>query len=272
MSIPLSVIAIAKNEEKRIDECLQSVYGWVDEIVVVDDQSTDRTFELAKKYTDKVFTRKMDLEGRQRNFGVDKARNAWVMMLDCDERVTPELKEEIIATINKNEADVSAYWIRQICYLGKAELKYGGWASEHLRIYHKDRLRWKEDPYDLVHPGFIDDKTKHRGVILNHKLIHYNFADIEDFIRKVNSYTTKEAMKWHISGRKMSFGRAVLRMFDRFFRRYVRRQGYKDGFYGFIAALISGFYEMLAYAKFREVREFGFYKEKFLTNDIEIPD
>jgi glycosyltransferase involved in cell wall biosynthesis len=259
--IPLSVVVIAKNEEKRIAECLRSVCGWVDEIIVVDDESRDGTVRIAQQYTNKIFSRKMELEGRQRNFGVAQARNEWVMMLDCDERVTPELKEEIIETVKKNDPEMCAYWIKQICYLGNVQLRYGGWGNEHGRIYHKQRATWREDPYDLVHPGLVRTDSKYKVLVLKNALIHYNFKNLEDFVAKTNRYTTLEAIKWHLGGKgaKMPLGRALWRTVDRFFRRYIGRKGYKDGFWGFIAAILSSFYEILAYAKLREVRDFGFY-------------
>src|SRR5687767_2475186 len=91
---PVSVVVIAKNEEKRLEDCLKSA-SWAREIVVLDDMSTDRTVEIAKKFTDKVFQRQMDIEGRHRNYAYSLATQDWVLSLDADERVTPELAEEI---------------------------------------------------------------------------------------------------------------------------------------------------------------------------------
>ncbi|MBF0511894.1 MAG: glycosyltransferase, partial [Candidatus Omnitrophica bacterium] len=91
MTVPVSAVIIAKNEQSRIKDCIESIYGWVDEIVIVDDQSTDETRAIALKYTDKIFTRRMDLEGKQRNFGASCARHDWILLLDCDVRITDEL-------------------------------------------------------------------------------------------------------------------------------------------------------------------------------------
>ena len=99
--LALSVVIIAKNEQSRIKDCLESVHGWADEIVVVDDESTDDTRTIALKYTDTIFTRHMEIEGKQRNFGASKAKNDWIMILDCDERMTDELKEEIAVALKK---------------------------------------------------------------------------------------------------------------------------------------------------------------------------
>jgi len=95
-TIPLSVVIMARNEEKNIPDCLESVKGWVDEIVLVDDFSTDETLNIAKKYTDKIYQKKWELEGKSRNFAYSKASHDYILSLDCDERITPELRDEII--------------------------------------------------------------------------------------------------------------------------------------------------------------------------------
>ncbi|MCA9406476.1 MAG: glycosyltransferase family 2 protein [Candidatus Omnitrophica bacterium] len=262
MKVPLSVVIIAKNEEKQIEECIQSVNDWVDEIVVVDDDSTDKTAEIVSKYTDKIFQRRMDLEGKQRNFGVSKTRNNWVMMLDCDERVTPELKEEIKTTLANPDPVIVGYWVPQINYLGDFQLKHGGWTAPHIRLYNKNHLRWKEIPQDVVHPGIEIDKG-YKGGNLQYSLIHYNFASVEDFIKKVNRQSTLEAIKWHISKKNMTQGKAIWRMVDRFFRRFVGKGGWKDGYYGFVGAVLSGFYEFAAYSKLKEIRERKAYLKEY---------
>ena len=258
MKIPLSIVVIAKNEEKRIKECMESVCGWSDEIIVVDDNSTDNTIKIAREYTDKIFSRKMDLEGKQRNFGVAKAKNDWVMMLDCDERPTEELKKEIETVLAKEKGECAAYWVPQINYLGEVQLSYGGWANPHVRLYNKNYVKWSEAAYDVVHPG-IHIAPGCKGGNLKEALIHYNFANIEDFISKVNRQSTLEAVKWHLDGRKMTLGKALWRTIDRFFRRYIGKKGYKDGYYGFIAAVLSGFYQLAAYSKYLEIKERGIY-------------
>jgi hypothetical protein len=90
--------------------------------------------------------------------------------------------------------------------------------------------------------------------------MHYNFTNIEDIIKKTNHSTTLEAVKWSMDGRKMGMGRALWRTIDRFFRRFVGKKGYKDGYYGFVLAVMSGFYEFAAYSKYREIKEKGYYR------------
>lgn len=261
MSLPLSVLIIAKNEQSRIKDCIESVAGWADEIVVVDDESSDDTRSITLKYTDKIYLRHMDLEGKQRNFGASKAKNDWIMILDCDERLTDDLKEEIAVALKEGDPKIAAYWAPQINYLGDVQLNHGGWSSPHIRLYNKNHAQWSEAPYDVIHPGFKVQEG-YRGANLKAKNIHYSFRNVEDFIAKINRYSTLEATKWYLDGRKMSFGKAMWRSWDRFFRRFILKKGYKDGYYGFVAAVISGFHEFAAYSKYREIKEKGYYLPK----------
>jgi glycosyltransferase involved in cell wall biosynthesis len=248
MTLPLSVVIIAKNEQARIKECLESVYGWSDDIVVLDDVSTDNTREIASRFTDKIFIRHMELEGKQRNFGASKVKNDWVMLLDCDERLTEELKNEIAVVLKEGDPKIAAYWAPQVNYIGGAQLNHGGWSNPHIRLYNKNYVKWSEADFDVIHPGlkFAED---YRGGNLKGKTIHYSFPDVENFIAKINRYSTLEAIKWHLDGRKMTTTKAMWRSWDRFFRRFIAKQEYKGGFYSFLAAALSRLHEFFAYVK-----------------------
>ncbi len=258
MPLPISAVVIAKNEESRIKDCLENVHGWLDEIVILDDESTDRTREIAGAYTDKIFIRRMELEGRHRNFASTKAKNDWVLLLDCDERITDELKSEIAAALQNGDPKTVAYWAPQINYLGDVQLNHGGWSSPHIRLYNKNFVQWSEAEYDVVHPGFKIAQG-YSGANLKCKSIHYSFRNMENMIAKINRYSTLEATKWYLDKRKMSCGKAMWRAWDRFFRRFVAKKGYKDGYYGFAAAVVSGFHEFAAYSKYKEIKEKGYY-------------
>jgi len=266
MPVAVSVVIIAKNEHNRIKDCIESVHGWADEIVIVDDESTDDTRTIASKYTDMIFTRRMELEGKQRNFGASKAKNDWILLLDCDERMTDDLKNEISLIIKDGDVKTAAYWAPQINYLGDVQLNHGGWSNPHIRLYNKKYVNWSEANYDVIHPGlkFLDG---HRGGNLKSKSIHYSFRNTEDFIAKINRYSTLEATKWYLDGRKMSTSKAMWRAWDRFFRRFISKKGYKDGYYGFVAAILSGFHEFAAYSKYREMKEKGYYIDRFKAKE-----
>ena len=258
MPLPLSIVIIAKNEQGRIKDCLKSVHGWANEIIVVDDESTDQTRDIASRFTDKIYRRAMDLEGRQRNFGVSQASNDWVMMLDCDERPTLELKKEIEQILSNPPEMTVAFWIPQICYLGDVQIKYGGWSNPHLRLYHKKYVTWNESEFDIVHPG-MRTTPGYKGANLKESLIHYNYKNVEDVFQKVSRMSTLEALKWHLDGRKMTKGKAMWRTVDRFFRRYVGKKGYKDGYWGLVLSVSSALYEFIAYSKYVEIKEKGYY-------------
>jgi len=243
----LSVVVLTKNEERNIKDCLESVSGWVDEIIVLDDESADKTVEIAGKYGAKIIHRKMDVEGRQRNFGYAQARNQWVLSLDADERVTPELKEEISAAISK-ETPCNGWTIPRRNYVGDYWARYGGWyPSPQLKLFRKDKFRYEEA---AVHPrAFMDDPCGH----LKADIIHYSYRNLEDFIGKMNNQTTREAQKWHAQNKPMRLGKFIWRSYDRFFRAYLGKKGWKDGYLGFVLAYFAGLYQFLSYLKYREL-------------------
>ncbi|MCM8758104.1 MAG: glycosyltransferase family 2 protein [Candidatus Omnitrophica bacterium] len=246
--IPLSVVIITKNEEKNIRDCLESIYDWADEIIVVDDESTDKTIEITRQYTDKIFIRRMDNEGRHRNWSYSQAKNIWVLSLDADERITEELKKEINEVLNKNHSYV-AFSIPLRNYIGERWIRYGGWyPAGKVRLFKKDKFKYEEVG---VHPrAFIDGECGH----LKSDIIHKGYKNFEEFINSINNQTTLEAKKWLDTNRKMTLLHAFWRAIDRFFRRFIRKRGYKDGFYGFMIGFSDSLYQILSYAKYRELK------------------
>lgn len=242
----LSVVILTKNEESCIAVCLESV-KWADEIIVVDDESTDKTMEIVKKYNARIFSRKMDIEGKHRNWAYAQAQNQWVLSLDADEVVTPELRIEIIQAIEFG--DFVAYDIPLRNFIGNYWVKHGGWyPASKVRLFQKDKFKYEESE---VHPrAFIDGACGH----LKSDIIHRGYPDLEHFLNSVNRQSTLEAVKWIKTKRKMTLLWASWRAVDRFFRRYIRKESYKDGMYGFIIAFFDTLYQILSYAKFREMQ------------------
>ncbi|MFH0855155.1 MAG: glycosyltransferase family 2 protein [Candidatus Omnitrophota bacterium] len=242
----LSVVILTKNEESRIAECLESV-KWADEIIVVDDESQDNTAEIVKKYTNRIFRRKMEIEGRHRNWAYAQAANSWVLSLDADERITPELKEEIGKTL-ANEPGESGFTIKRKNYIGEYWVRHGGWyPSPQLKLFRKDKFRYEEAE---VHPrAFLDGACGH----LHSDMLHYSYKNLEDFWAKLNKQTTWEAYKWRKQDKPMRLGRFLWRTYDRFMRAYFGRKGYKDGFIGFVVAFNAGLYQFISYLKYREL-------------------
>ncbi len=245
--IPVSVVVITKNEEDNIADCLESV-TWADEIIVVDDESSDRTREISGKYTDKVLVRKMENEGRHRNWAYSRASNDWVLSLDADERVTGELAEEIKELV-KGQPGYKGYAIPRRNYIGDHWLRYGGeYPAAQLRFFLKDEFRYEEAE---VHPrAFMEGGWGH----LKNDIIHYSHRDIADYLSSLNNQSTLEALKWYNTGRKMTLGHALWRAFDRcFYRRLIRKRSYKDGVYGLVVAVFSGLYQLVSYFKYWEM-------------------
>ena len=246
--IPLSLVVITKNEEDNIEKCLSSAYGWADEIVVVDDQSTDATVVLAEKYADKILHRRMDNEGTHRNWAYAQAKNEWVLSLDADEYVTEELKKEITEAIK--DPNFHAYSIPLRNFIGSYWVQYSGWyPAGKLRLFMKSRFKYEEVG---VHPRvFLEGETGH----LTKDIVHKGYPDFEHFLTSLNRQTTLEAIKWIQTGRHMSLGRAIWRTMDRFPRSFIRKRGYKDGFIGFMIAFFASLYQIMSYAKYWQMKK-----------------
>ncbi len=255
-NIPLSVVILTKNEESRIGECIKSVAGWADEIIIVDDESRDNTREIAEKLGAKVFVRKMDIEGKHRNWAYAKAKNDWVFSVDADERPTEELRKEINEVITKTE--YVCFGIPFRTYIGDYWIRWGGWyPAPKVKLFRKSRFRYEEVE---VHPRIIvEGKCGH----LRYDVIHYSYRDWGDFLNKSNKQTTFEALKWYKlslenpkkARYKMNTFHALWRTMDRFIRAFIVKKGYRDGFTGFMIAYFSSLYQIVSYAKYRELEK-----------------
>jgi glycosyltransferase involved in cell wall biosynthesis len=243
--VPLSVVILTKNEAGRIRDCIQSV-RWADEILVVDDESTDDTVQVAESLGARVLRRKMDIEGRHRNWAYAQAKHEWVLSLDADERVSAELAQEVTGLLS-NGAPYETYAIPRRNYVGDRWIRHGGWyPSAQLKLFKRSVFRWEET---TVHPRAISDRP---CGTLAHDLIHYSYRNLADFISKMNRQTTLEAQKWLLDGRRVTLGKVLWRSVDRFFRAYIGKRGYRDGFLGFVAAALGGMYQCLAWIKYTE--------------------
>ena len=194
----LSVVVITKNEGSRIADCLKSV-SWADEVLVLDDDSTDNTVDLARSLGASVHVRRMDIEGKHRNYAYGLAKNPWILSLDADERVTPELKEEILETLQYNPS-CNGYAIPRRNFLGQVWVRYGGmYPSAQLRLFRKGVFKY--DELAEVHPqAYMPDP---RGT-LKSDLLHYTYRDFTDAINKLDRQTDLESKKWFREKRKIS--------------------------------------------------------------------
>lgn len=247
--IPISVVTLTKNSQEIIDDCLKSVQGWVGEIIIVDDMSTDKTLELVGKYTDKIFTRKWDKEGIHRNFAYAKAKYDYILSLDSDERVTPGLKEEIIK-IFKEGPKYNGYNLPHKNYIGNYWIRYGGWyPNAKLKIFKRSIFKYEEEAE--YHPRAFMEGDRYT---LKNDLIHYAYRDFKNLFSKLNHQTDFEAKKWARDNRKMSFAICLGKMFSRFIKYYFVKNGKADGFVGFMMAYAGALYQLMAYAKYWEIK------------------
>lgn len=247
--IALSVVVITKNEGGRLADCLKSV-EWADEIIVLDDQSTDNTLDVARAHGAKVFERAMDIEGKHRNYAYSLAKHDWIFSLDADERVTPELKQEIIETLEKNP-QCNGYTVPRRNFMGNTWVRYGGmYPSAQLRLFKKGLFRYDEQAE--VHPqAYMSDP---RGA-LKADILHYTYRDFTDAISKLDRQTDLEAKKWFRENRRVGVFSVLRKMIDRFWKAYISKRGYKDGVIGLFLAVNSGMYQFLSFAKYWEMKK-----------------
>ncbi|MBE9503976.1 MAG: glycosyltransferase family 2 protein [Proteobacteria bacterium] len=239
----LSVTIITLNEERKIRDALESV-KWADEIVIVDSGSTDKTLEICRKYTDKVFHQDWPGFVAQKNYATDKASHLWILSIDADERVTPELAEEIKAVLKAPKAD--AYAIpRRVFYLGRW-INYSGWYPDFkTRLFNRNVCRWKGEQVheELSVNGKVD--------YLKGDINHLTFDSIADHIKTMNSYTSLAAREQ--KGRaEASVIHLLFRPFFAFIKSFFLKQGFRDGMPGFIIAVAAACHVFYKYAKLWE--------------------
>ena len=244
--IAISACIITYNEERNIQRCLESV-KWVDEIVVVDSYSTDKTVDIVKKYTTHCIQRSWSGHVAQKNKALEYATNEWVLSLDADEWISPELKVEIEETLQKRALSWDGFIMpRSSFYLGRW-IQHGGWQPDlKLRLFKKSKGRWGgKNPHDKV---ILDGKSKR----LNNPIYHHNYRDLSHQIKTIESYSRISSAELFKDGQKFRFSDLLLRPPFRFFRDYFLKQGFRDGLPGLIIAVNTSFYVFIKYAKLWE--------------------
>ncbi|VAX10257.1 hypothetical protein MNBD_GAMMA25-36 [hydrothermal vent metagenome] len=238
----ISVIVIAFNEEDALVDCLESVF-WANEIIVVDSGSTDQTLEIARKYTDNVY-----IEADWQGFGIQKqraqfyARGRWILSIDADERVTPELQQEILAAAL---ADDAAYSMPILPHCFGRFIRHGGWyPAPKVRLYPRLRAGYGSQQ--------VHEKLEYEGELeirkLKGDLLHYTYRDIEHYLLKSAHYAAAWAAPREAKGRKVTLFQGAIHAFTCFLRMYVFRAGFLDGKQGFLLAVLSSHSTFVKYA------------------------
>ncbi len=241
----VSIIIPTYNEEQNIRDCLESV-KWADEIFVVDSFSTDSTLSIAREYTDRIVQHPYENSAAQKNWTIPQAIHSWVMVVDADERVTTELRDEILKLLSRSHPYDGFYIYRVNHFLGK-RIRYCGWQRDDvLRLFKRDKGRYekKEVHADVIVPG----PTTH----LRHKLLHYTFQSFDQYLKKFDRYTSWAAGDRAKRTRRVHWHHLTLRPAARFVRQYVLRLGFLDGLSGLVLCSLAAYSVFLKYAKLWE--------------------
>jgi glycosyltransferase involved in cell wall biosynthesis len=249
--LPLSLVIIARDAAHELPDCLASA-AFAAEAVVVESGSSDDTAAVAARRGARVIEHAWEGFGPQKNFAVGQARHDWVLCLDADERVTPELAAAITALFATGQPAAAAYTIaRRNRFLGRWLAHGEGYPDWNIRLFDRRRARWSAD---LVHEKVLADGTP---ATLPGDLLHASAESIDAYIAKQNRYTTVQAEQMHARGERAGAAQLVFSPVARFLRFYVFRLGFLDGLAGFAHIAIGAFASFLKYAKLRALQQDG---------------
>lgn len=256
MTTKLSAIIHTLNEESNIANALNSIVSWVDEIVVVDMCSDDNTVEIAKSFGAKVFLHdKMGSADPARAFAEEQATGEWILVLDADELIPMPLCRVLLKIAEDDRADIC--YIPRLNYFNGRPLWHSGWGPDQDKI-----ARFYRKGY-FVHAGLIhthpQPRTGSRIIKLGYKpneaIIHFNYLNASHTLEKLNRYTDIEAQQCIRQGKHMQGPEMVLRTIGEFLNRYIRRQGFRDGWAGLYYSFLMAFYRATQGMKLRELEE-----------------
>lgn len=242
----LSALVVAHNEEEQLGDCLQAL-RFADELVVVLDKCTDGSKAIAEKIADRIVEGSWDIEAQRQHTGYDACSGDWILHIDADERVTPELATEIRTAIAT--AEPGYFLIPFDNYIGDRLVRYG-WGgsfgvSAAVRLFTPGAKRFGNE---IIHPS-ITMTGKRQW--LKTPVIHYHDRNISDMIQRFDRYTTMQAQTLRSKGNIGTFRSNFRRIFSRFFKCYVQRKGYREGYYGFLIALFAGLLPLISHLKAR---------------------
>ncbi len=240
----ISAVLITINEAENLDRCLRAL-TWVDEIVVIDGGSTDRTFEIASRYTPKMSQRVFDNFSNQKNYGIEQAKGDWILSIDADEVVSPQLRDSIRKAAREG-SPFNGFCVRRRNYVFGKSLRFGGQGSEKLlRFFRKGRGRFEQP---------IHEKVAVNGKVgeLKGDLLHYSSSSVEEYLRKLRLYTDLEARWMAEKGIRPTLADLYLKPKLRFLYFYLLRGGFLDGYEGFLYHFLSSFYYFFKYVRLEE--------------------
>lgn len=244
----ITACVITYNEEDKIRRCLQSV-KWCDEIIVVDSFSTDKTVDIAREFTSRVYTHEWMGYIGQKNLTKDMASSPWILFIDADEEVSPRLRDEILREFESGASEKTDGYEcpRKVFFLGKW-ISHGDWYPDRkLRLFRKAKGKCHGmEPHDRV---VVDGRVRK----LRGDLLHYTYDNIEEQVSVLNKYSSITAEGWRKEGQKFRLGRLILHGPCRFLRSYLLKLGFLDGVPGLVVATISATGVFIKYAKLWEL-------------------
>lgn len=247
--LDISAVVITCNEERNIRRCLESL-AWTREIVVVDSGSTDATVEIAREYTGRVISHPFEGYVGQKNFALDQASGEWILSVDADEVVTPELLARIRAVWPKERERFDGFTVNRLSRFSGKWIRHCGWYPDRkLRLFRRSKGRWEGDD--------VHEKVRLDGPVmdLDADLLHYTYENLSENIRKIQSYSTLFARAQHDRGRRASLWDLLTRPPAKFLKTYLLKRGFLDGRHGLILSITATFYVFLKYAKLWELQK-----------------
>jgi glycosyltransferase involved in cell wall biosynthesis len=242
----ITVTLITLNSEKTLKSVLEAV-SWADEIVLVDSGSTDKTLEIARQFQAKIVFRAFDGYGSQKNFATEQASNDWILSLDDDEILTPELQQEI-QNLNLQNTDYQGFKIpRSLIFLGKLLRFSGEYKRLTLRLFNRKHGNWNAE--------YVHESVAVNGKIgtLKQQILHDSYRDLTDYFNKFNTYTSLGAQTLAERGKTASPFKIIVRFPTTFLKIYLLKGSCLDGYAGFLWALFTAMNPVVKYAKLREM-------------------
>jgi glycosyltransferase involved in cell wall biosynthesis len=243
--LPISLVVITLNEEANIERCIRSA-PFVSEVVVVDSFSTDKTVEISKACGAKVFQEKWRGFGPAKRFATQQASHSWVLSLDADEALSPELAAEIEQKFSQLNPDTGYEIPRRSFHLGRW-IYHGGWYPDfQLRLFNKDRSQW--DAADVHEKVQVAHKER-----LQSDILHWVFKSVSHQVVTNDRYSGLGAEQLHKAGKRFSLLKLIFKPYGKFMESYFWKQGFRDGLPGFIIAVGAAYSMFLKFAKLWEL-------------------
>ena len=239
----LTAIIPTGNEIHNIEAVIDSV-SFADEILVVDSYSTDGTYEKALELATKVIRRNYEYSASQKNWAIPQAQHEWILLVDADERVTPELKVEIITILNNPQPNVVAYWIGRMNHFMGERVNYSGWRNDKvIRLFKRDACKYQDKQ---VHAEII---ANGKVGFLKEKLYHNTYITFDAYLEKMNRYAWWQANDYDKKTGKLTPYHFIIKPFWGFFKHYIVQSGFRDGVVGLTIGYVQGYVVFMRYAK-----------------------